>query len=531
MALGIPPREVPGQAGQSVSSGSLIVDRGDFDAVSVIDGGPLGTACAPSRARVTPEPVADAAPKPPSAGPPAAAGPGATPRPGAMEHGAARWLDASESPSEPLRGRPADSGAGGGEPRCGFWPRAAVGGVGVLVLLLAALAACLPFAWREGDQTPGRSVAGETPVERLERQLRLLLDEQRLLRERSPAALGDERQLRQHPPGESEKRLAPLIEQVEETIRELRGHSGGTHSTPSTTLEGGGHKFTLHMFDDEEDDSTSTSDSENADQHQDCSRCSQATEVTTTTTASPTTTTGCTTPQPTLVAGCPCTGDQEEPSEPTSGISWAYVTMAYDPPGSGEERLLAVLALARALQQLSAYPLLVLTNATEFSDGSPVRESLQLVNAVVMPLLEVELPPHYKFDFDHWRYAYWKLQIWTLTDYEKLIWLDADSILYRSVDWLFQESWMWAQRDDWFCVGEQNAMCSGIMLLFPSVDDYNGLLDYASSADMPKGDQQLIWEGVDGFLPRPVARGWFLERRGRLFWPVPRQIHVTVQQP
>jgi len=31
--------QVPGQAGHSVSSGSLIVDRGDFDAVSVIDGG------------------------------------------------------------------------------------------------------------------------------------------------------------------------------------------------------------------------------------------------------------------------------------------------------------------------------------------------------------------------------------------------------------------------------------------------------------------------------------------------------------
>jgi len=168
--------------------------------------------------------------------------------------------------------------------------------------------------------------------------------------------------------------------------------------------------------------------------------------------------------------------------------------MAYDPPGSGEEHLLSVLAIARALQRLSSYPLLVLTNATKFSDGTPVRESLRLLNAEVLPLLKVELPKHYKFDFEHWKYAFWKLQIWALTDYEKLIWLDADSILYRSVDWLFGESWMWAQRDDWFCVGEQNAMCSGIMLLFPDMDDYAGLLDYASRSITPKGDQQLIWE-------------------------------------
>jgi len=196
-----------------------------------------------------------------------------------------------------------------------------------------------------------------------------------------------------------------------------------------------------------------------------------------------------------LVAGCPCSDGRDERPPSNNGIRWAYVTMAYDPPGSGEEHLLAVLAIARALQRLSTYPLLVLTNATKFSDGTRVKESLEILNAKVLPLNKVDLPRHPKFDYDHWRYAYWKLQIWTLTDYEKLIWLDADSILYRGVDWLFQESWMWAQRDDWFCAGEQNAMCSGIMLLFPSEDDYSGLLDYAGAMpSVPKGDQQLIWE-------------------------------------
>jgi len=94
---------------------------------------------------------------------------------------------------------------------------------------------------------------------------------------------------------------------------------------------------------------------------------------------------------------------------------------------------------------------------------------------------------------DTWEVAFWKLQIWRLTQFEKLIWLDSDSLVSRSIDWLFQRPGMWAQRDDWYCRLKQSNVCSGIMMVYPDLADYDGLLEYAQTLkELPSGDQQLI---------------------------------------
>jgi len=170
--------------------------------------------------------------------------------------------------------------------------------------------------------------------------------------------------------------------------------------------------------------------------------------------------------------------------------------MAHDAPHDTEEHLWGVLPVARALQRLSSYPLVVLTNKSRFQDGTDV-SSLRKLNIIVHPIREVDMPAKlaaHKMT-PTWKVAYWKLQIWTLTQYEKLIWLDSDAIIYRSIDWLFERDWMWAQRDDWFCKLNQTGVCSGIMLSFPNPADFNGLLQYAKTKNnLPGGDQQLISE-------------------------------------
>jgi len=176
---------------------------------------------------------------------------------------------------------------------------------------------------------------------------------------------------------------------------------------------------------------------------------------------------------------------------------WAFVMMAHDAPHDTEEHLWGVLPVARALQRLSSYPLIVLTNKTHFQDGTDVTRNLRKLNAIVHPIREVDMPAKlaaHKMT-PTWKVAYWKLQIWTLLDYEKLIWLDSDAIIFRSIDWLFERDWMWAQRDDWFCKLNQTGVCSGIMLAFPNLADFNGLLQYARTKhSLPGGDQQLISE-------------------------------------
>merc|ERR1712083_657538 len=102
--------------------------------------------------------------------------------------------------------------------------------------------------------------------------------------------------------------------------------------------------------------------------------------------------------------------------------------------------------------RFSDYPLVVLTNSTHLPDGVPLGQALERLNAQVLPLQDrwpslatsKELKPLHRF-------AYLKLQIWLLTQYEKLIWLDTDAILVRSIDWLFERQPIWGQRDDPLC--------------------------------------------------------------------------------
>jgi len=175
-----------------------------------------------------------------------------------------------------------------------------------------------------------------------------------------------------------------------------------------------------------------------------------------------------------------------------SSRKWAFVTLAYDAPGQ-MKYLWEVLPIARALQRVSSYPLIVLTNSTHFPDGTLVATALKNLNAQVMPVYTVARRSGKRFAFSSWNVAFWKLQIWKLTQFEKLIWLDSDSIIYRSIDWLFERPGMWAQRDDWFCKMGQPGVCSGIMLLYPNASDFEGLLEYDERhPNLDHGDQQLI---------------------------------------
>ncbi|CAK0886448.1 unnamed protein product, partial [Prorocentrum cordatum] len=152
--------------------------------------------------------------------------------------------------------------------------------------------------------------------------------------------------------------------------------------------------------------------------------------------------------------------------------------------------------MARALQRLSMFPLVVLTNATEFPDGTQVNEAFASLHAEVLPVHPIQMPQRHKdgLMFDHWEIAWWKLQIWNLTQFEKLIWLDSDAILTRSIDWLFDRPWMWSQRDDWFCDLNVPKVCSGIVLIYPDEKDFEGLLKYAAEVEdlSDGGDQKLI---------------------------------------
>jgi len=182
----------------------------------------------------------------------------------------------------------------------------------------------------------------------------------------------------------------------------------------------------------------------------------------------------------------------------------AFVMMAIDQIGSSKHKW-GVLAMAHMIRTYSKHPLVLLTNSKTFVDGTDI-EVLSKLSVKILPIETVPVPPGAAdMPFDRWRLAWQKLQIWKLTQYEKLIWLDTDATLTRSIDYLFDESWMKAQRDDWYCKGNINQVCSGILLLRPNATDYAGLLAFAKrpSTDFTSGDQGVISQYFEA-TKRPI---------------------------
>mmetsp|Transcript_22596 Transcript_22596/g.65105 ORF Transcript_22596/g.65105 Transcript_22596/m.65105 type:complete len:448 (-) Transcript_22596:93-1436(-) len=194
-----------------------------------------------------------------------------------------------------------------------------------------------------------------------------------------------------------------------------------------------------------------------------------------------------------------------------SGHRYAFVQMAHDQPGTAPTYIWQVMAMAKALKRFSVYPLVLLTNDTQLPDGTDFAGAFTKLNVQVLPVHEVQPPEGVRHRLKpESRMSYWKLQIWRLEQFDKLIWLDADSILVRSIDWLFERLPMWSQRDNLDCGPDDDAhdgLSTGLMLISPSEETFQGLQRYAantSSEWWTHGDRKLIWDYFKHVVERPV---------------------------
>lgn len=215
---------------------------------------------------------------------------------------------------------------------------------------------------------------------------------------------------------------------------------------------------------------------------------------------------------------------------------YAYVLMAYDPPHEPPEYIWRAVAVARSIQRLSRYPTLLLTNTTRLPDGTSVAETFWKLNTQVLPVYEVPLPKSVKDQANtSSRFAFWKLQIWRLTQYEKLIWVDTDAVMFRSLDDLFQRKPIWGQRDIEACAtaeDAENRFSSGLMLIEPNEDTYQGLLDYAADSAsewFSNGDQKLIHDYYQKVVETPVQLLNFTEAAfGKCLGSIPSLFNQSV---
>eukprot|EP00301_Raphidiophrys_heterophryoidea_P003872 c11729_g1_i1.p1 GENE.c11729_g1_i1~~c11729_g1_i1.p1 ORF type:complete len:588 (-),score=117.07 c11729_g1_i1:153-1916(-) len=99
-----------------------------------------------------------------------------------------------------------------------------------------------------------------------------------------------------------------------------------------------------------------------------------------------------------------------------------------------------------------------------------------------------------------WKQAFSKLQMWTLVQYEKIIFLDADKLVFRNMDHLFEIDSDFATPGDWNCrnAGASLFPAGGFWVLRPSLKTYGVISDYLEGPD-PCGEK---WYQGDQVLPR-----------------------------
>jgi len=168
---------------------------------------------------------------------------------------------------------------------------------------------------------------------------------------------------------------------------------------------------------------------------------------------------------------------------------------------NGPEHLLMVSKELRAMG--SKYPLVLLTNAPKLvaiKHNTTLQE--QYPNVVIRELADDEWLKHEcKMAQGHLTH-FQKLSIFGLTDYDKLLWMDADVKAQKNMDSVFDEydtkdgQQVWGQHDNWMCEKSGQPkfkeFCSGMMLFTPKAATLQGLVDHARSVEFCWGDQRLI---------------------------------------
>lgn len=125
------------------------------------------------------------------------------------------------------------------------------------------------------------------------------------------------------------------------------------------------------------------------------------------------------------------------------------------------------------------YKLVVCITDTLSDETMKVLENLKL-ETVCVESLECKYVPQK----NKWRLTYTKLHLFGLTQYEKVVYIDADMVILENLDHLFDKPHMsavaagnWTNiKDETYCLN------SGLMVIVPNVKDHESLIAIASSS-------------------------------------------------
>jgi len=163
----------------------------------------------------------------------------------------------------------------------------------------------------------------------------------------------------------------------------------------------------------------------------------------------------------------------------------AFVTVA-----TTDGYSIGALVLAHSLKsQATTKKLCILITPTV---SHPIREALKGVfdEVVVVDVLDSQDSSHLALlKRPELGVTFTKLHCWTLTQYSKCVFLDADTLALKNIDDLFNHPELTATSD----IGWPDCFNSGMFVFVPSQDTYNRLLEFAKEeGSFDGGDQGLL---------------------------------------
>ncbi|KAF9798090.1 hypothetical protein SFRURICE_016480 [Spodoptera frugiperda] len=173
----------------------------------------------------------------------------------------------------------------------------------------------------------------------------------------------------------------------------------------------------------------------------------------------------------------------------TIQVKWmqcrAWVTLA-----TNDSYGLGALVLAHSLRRVgSSYPAVVLITP---SVTDPMRERLGGVFAevITVDVLDSQDAAHLALlQRPELGITFTKIHCWNLTQYEKCVFLDADTLVVQNCDELFEREQLSAAPD----VGWPDCFNSGVFVFSPSVDTFTKLIAFAQErGSFDGGDQGLL---------------------------------------
>ncbi|CAH8251638.1 unnamed protein product [Arabidopsis lyrata] len=140
----------------------------------------------------------------------------------------------------------------------------------------------------------------------------------------------------------------------------------------------------------------------------------------------------------------------------------AYVTLLH----SSEVYVCGAIALAQSIRQSGSTKDMVLLHDDSITNSSLI--GLRLAGWKLRRVERIRSPFSKKRSYNEWNYS--KLRVWQVTDYDKLVFIDADFIIVKNIDYLFFYPQLSA-------AGNNKVMFnSGVMVLEPSACLFEDLM-------------------------------------------------------